>query len=79
MKQEFKDLKSKLIFDIESAHNCDSISCTTIMNMMGQLHCETGPAVITSSGDKEWWFEGERIPVSSQEDFEHYLKLKVFW
>jgi hypothetical protein len=25
----------------------------------GQLHCETGPAIIYGDNVKEWWFEGQ--------------------
>jgi hypothetical protein len=42
-------------------------------------HRELGPAVIYDYGRKEWWYQGERIPVNSQEEFEKFLKLKAFW
>lgn len=40
----------------------------------GKLHREDGPAVEWINGDKEWWFGGQRVIVSSQEDFEKWLK-----
>lgn len=27
----------------------------------------------------EWWYFGEKIPCSSQEEFEKLLKMKAFW
>lgn len=27
----------------------------------------------------EWWVEDEQVPVSSQEEFEKMMKMKVFW
>lgn len=60
--------------------------CATI-NGLKVLHKEDGPAVIF---DKEyiewygenkkyqWWYMGEQIECSSQEEFERLLKLKAF-
>jgi len=45
----------------------------------GQCHREDGPAIEFSDGDKEWWIKGEQLKVSSQVEFERYLKLKPFW
>jgi hypothetical protein len=50
-----------------------------IHNLKGQLHNETGPAIIWNDGLQEWWYNGERIYCSSQEEFERKIKLKVFW
>lgn len=45
----------------------------------GRHHRKDGPAIETSSGHKMWYYEGEYVPVKSQEDFIIYLKLKSFW
>lgn len=42
------------------------------------LHRKDGPAV-EYNGAEEWYWYGEKIPVSSQEEFERYLRLKAFW
>jgi len=42
-------------------------------------HREDGPAVEYPGGYKEWWFNGEEINCSSQEEFLRIMKLKVFW
>jgi hypothetical protein len=44
----------------------------------GKLHKEDGPAIELANGDKEWYFEGEKIKISSQEEFERIIKLKSF-
>jgi hypothetical protein len=43
------------------------------------LHREDGPAIERKTGEKEWWYHGERINCSSQEEFEKWLRLKAFW
>ena len=43
------------------------------------LHRLDGPASEFADGGKEWFIWDEKIPVSSQEEFETYLKLKAFW
>jgi hypothetical protein len=45
----------------------------------GKLHRINGPAVEYVDGYKEWWFEGKFIKCNSQEEFERYIKLKLFW
>lgn len=45
----------------------------------GRWHNLNGPARIFSNDNKEWWIHGIRLPVKSQAEFEHYLKLKAFW
>ena len=44
-----------------------------------QLHREDGPAIEFIDGKKEWWIKGKQPKVSSQEEFERYIKLKAFW
>jgi len=44
----------------------------------GEFHRLDGPACEYSNGYKEWYLNGKQIPVSSQEEFERYLKLLVF-
>ncbi len=44
------------------------------------LHCETGPAVYNEDLSlQEWYFSGKRIECVSQEEFDKYLKMKMFW
>jgi len=45
----------------------------------GQLHRLTGPAVEYINGYKEWWYRGKRLSCTTQEEFEHLMKLKAFW
>jgi len=44
-----------------------------------RLHREDGPAIILHNGFQEWFLNGKIINVSSQEEFERYMKLKAFW
>jgi hypothetical protein len=41
-------------------------------------HRENGPAISITSGYKQWWYEGRFITEKSQEDFERWLKLRLF-
>jgi len=45
----------------------------------GLLHREDGPAVEYSWGIKYWYYHGEKIDVSSQEEFKRLIKLKTLW
>jgi hypothetical protein len=45
----------------------------------GQLHRVSGPAIEYCNKYKEWWIEGKQIDCNSQEEFERYLKLRLFW
>lgn len=43
----------------------------------GYYHCLSGPAIVWHySGQKTWWIYGKEF---GQEQFERYLKLKMFW
>ena len=44
-----------------------------------KLHNEDGPAVIKTDGTMEWWFNGEKLFVKTQQEFERYMKNKAFW
>lgn len=44
----------------------------------GKRHREDGPAVEYPNGSKNWHFYGNLINVSSQEEFERWLKFKSF-
>lgn len=45
-----------------------------------RYHRIDGPAIVDFvTGKNEWWYHGEKINVSSQEEFERFLKLKPFW
>lgn len=43
-----------------------------------KAHRIDGPAVERCDGTKYWYYEGLEINVSSQEEFEQWLKYKVF-
>ena len=46
----------------------------------GKQHRMDGPAVvIPSKKEEKWYIDGMQIEVSTQEDFERYLKLNSFW
>ena len=51
---------------------------TRYTNENGELHREDGAALIYNNGNKEWYLNDKYIPVSSQEEFERYIKLKAF-
>jgi hypothetical protein len=44
-----------------------------------KLHRLDGSAIEYYYGHKEWWFKGEYIDCTSQEEFERIIKLKLFW
>jgi hypothetical protein len=43
-----------------------------------KLHREDGPAS-ESGSDKAWYINGERLPCTTQEQFERLMRLKAFW
>ena len=46
----------------------------------GELHREDGPALtFADRKDPSWYLNGIRVPCSSQEEFERFLRLKAFW
>jgi hypothetical protein len=45
----------------------------------GRLHRLDGSAIEYTDGYKQWYYEGKRIDCKSQEEFERYIKLKLFW
>lgn len=48
----------------------------------GNLHREDGPAqvwLLSSKKEERWWINGNNIDVKSQQEFEHWKKLKAFW
>lgn len=46
--------------------------------LYGLRHREDGPAVEDINGTKHWYFHGKFITVSSQKEFEQWLKYKAF-
>ena len=44
----------------------------------GKRHRLDGPAVISRNGSEYWYLNEKQISVSSQEEFERYLRLLVF-
>lgn len=44
-----------------------------------KLHRLDGPAIEWNDGTKHWYYHGKYLNVSSQEEFEKFLKLKGFW
>ncbi len=43
------------------------------------IHREDGPAIERIDGTNEWWLNGKKVPCSSQEEFERFLRFKAFW
>jgi hypothetical protein len=43
----------------------------------GHLHKIDGPAII--SYNDSWYYEGNKIKVNSQEEFERFINLRSFW
>jgi len=43
-----------------------------------KLHREDGPAIIYRNGNREWYYKGELIPVTCQDEFVRYIKLYYF-
>ncbi len=43
------------------------------------LHNEYGPAAIRTSGEMEWWLYGEKVFITTQQEFECYMRNKAFW
>ncbi len=41
-------------------------------------HRENGPAIIVSRTINNWYYFGKYIPVTSQQEFEKYIKLIAF-
>lgn len=44
-----------------------------------KLHNEEGPAAIKKDGAMEWWLHGEKLFVTTQTEFECYMRNKAFW
>jgi len=44
-----------------------------------KYHRLDGPAAEHANGEKSWYYHGEKINVSSQEEFERLIKLKILW
>lgn len=51
---------------------------TKFWYIYGYCHRMNGPAIEYNWGDNEWWYENNLAPVSSQEEFEQWLKFKAF-
>jgi hypothetical protein len=45
----------------------------------GKKHREDGPANEWLGDHKSWYYNGERIHCSTQEEFEKIIKLRMFW
>lgn len=44
-----------------------------------KLHREDGPAIIFAIPElPQWWYQDEYVSVSSQQEFEQWLKYKAF-
>lgn len=43
------------------------------------LHNDVGPAAIKWDETPEWWFEGNKLFVQTQNEFESYTRNKAFW
>lgn len=52
---------------------------TKVWYKKGDRHRLDGPAVENRDGTKYWYYEGKELNVSSQEEFERLIELKLFW
>jgi hypothetical protein len=52
--------------------------CIEYKDENGILHREDGPSVEYSNGKKQYWYNGERIHVSTDKQFKQLVKLKIF-
>lgn len=44
-----------------------------------KIHNEDGPATIKKDGTMEWWLDGKKLFVTTQKEFERYMRNKAFW
>lgn len=44
-----------------------------------KVHNEDGPAAIKRDGTMEWWLDGQKLFVQTQQEFECYMRNKAFW
>ncbi len=44
-----------------------------------KIHNEDGPAAIKQDGTMEWWLDGKKLFVTTQKEFECYMRNKAFW
>lgn len=44
-----------------------------------KVHNEDGPAAIKRDGSMEWWLDGQKLFVQTQQEFECYMRNKAFW
>jgi hypothetical protein len=51
----------------------------TLYYLYDKLHRIDGPAEEYVYGTQFWWIEGEQLKCKTQEEFERYIKLKLFW
>ena len=75
---------SKFWFQNDKLHRIDGPACEYINGdkfwyQNDELSRLDGPAREFANGEKDWWIEGKYIDCNSQEEFERYLKLKLFW
>lgn len=77
-------IEDDIRYDVES-DGINSIWFYTKYRTNGQLSRLSGPAVQYGNGidngvsKSEWWFKGNRVECSSQEEFEKLIKMKAFW
>jgi hypothetical protein len=44
-----------------------------------KIHNEDGPAAVKLDGTMEWWLDGKKLFVTTQKEFECYMRNKAFW
>jgi hypothetical protein len=44
-----------------------------------KIHNEEGPATVKRDGTMEWWLDGKKLFVTTQQQFECYMRNKAFW
>ena len=72
-----------ILKDENNHYHCDNGPAINVDGFLaycvhGEYHRLDGPAIEFASGDQSWYYNGQYIPVKSQEEFERYLKLMAF-
>ena len=66
----------------EDGHAIEGVDGYKSWYINGKRHREDGPAIEYDNGPgewKEWWVNGERLPCTTQVQFERLMRLKAFW
>ena len=54
----------------------NGLKCEYGFSILSRLN---GPALTYSNGNKFWYYNGEYVDCSTQEEFERVIKLRLLW